>query len=81
MGTVYEGTLVATGLRFAIVVARFNGFITEQLLNGARDGLRRHGAADDDVDLAWVPGALEIPSPPSASRRAGATRPSCVWAP
>ena len=61
MGTVYEGPLVATGLRFAIVVARFNGFITEQLLAGARDGLRRHGAAEDDVDVAWVPGALEIP--------------------
>jgi 6,7-dimethyl-8-ribityllumazine synthase len=60
MATVYEGPLVATGLRFTIVVARFNGFITEQLLAGARDGLRRHGAADDDVDLAWVPGALEI---------------------
>ena len=61
MGTVYEGPLVGTGLRFAIVVARFNGFITEQLLAGARDGLRRHGAAEDDVDMAWVPGALEIP--------------------
>ncbi|HLH21504.1 MAG TPA: 6,7-dimethyl-8-ribityllumazine synthase [Chloroflexota bacterium] len=60
MATVYEGPLVASGLRFAIVVARFNGFITEQLLAGARDGLRRHGAADADVDLAWVPGALEI---------------------
>ena len=61
MGTVYEGPLVATGLRFAIVVARFNGFITEQLLAGARDGLRRHGASDEDVDVVWVPGALEIP--------------------
>jgi 6,7-dimethyl-8-ribityllumazine synthase len=61
MGAVYEGPLVATGLRFAIVVARFNAFITEQLLAGARDGLRRHGAADDDVDIAWVPGSLEIP--------------------
>jgi len=61
MGTLYEGALVAGGLRFAIVVARFNGFITDQLLAGARDGLRRHGAADDDVDVAWVPGSLEIP--------------------
>ena len=49
MGTVYEGPLVATGLRFAIVVARFNAFITESLLAGARDGLRRHGAA-----LCWA---------------------------
>ncbi len=61
MATVFEGRLVAAGLRFAIVVARFNGFITEQLLSGARDGLLRHGAAEDDVDVAWVPGALEIP--------------------
>jgi 6,7-dimethyl-8-ribityllumazine synthase len=61
MSTVYEGTLAAGGLRFAIVVARFNGFITDQLLAGARDGLRRHGAADADVDVAWVPGSLEIP--------------------
>src|ERR687883_467252 len=61
MGTVYEGPLVATGLRFAIVVARFNAFITESLLAGARDGLRRHGAPDDAIDVAWVPGALEIP--------------------
>jgi 6,7-dimethyl-8-ribityllumazine synthase len=71
MGTVYEGPLVATGLRFAIVVARFNGFITEQLLAGARDGLRRHGASDDDVDVVWVPGALEIPV---ATQRLAASR-------
>ncbi len=57
---VFEGQLVATGLRFAIVVSRFNGFITERLLAGARDGLLRHGAAEADVDVAWVPGALEI---------------------
>jgi 6,7-dimethyl-8-ribityllumazine synthase len=61
VGTVYDGMLDAKGLRFAIVVARFNSFITDSLLGGARDGLRRHGAPDDAVDLAWVPGALEIP--------------------
>lgn len=61
MGTVYEGPLVATGLRFAIVVSRFNAFITQQLLAGAQDGLRRHGASEQDIDVAWVPGALEIP--------------------
>jgi 6,7-dimethyl-8-ribityllumazine synthase len=60
MGTTYEGALIGRGLRFGVVVARFNGFITEQLLAGARDGLRRHGVADDDLDVAWVPGALEI---------------------
>lgn len=57
----YEGTLSATGLRFAIVVARFNSFITEKLLQGALDGLRRHGADPDAVDVAWVPGSFEIP--------------------
>jgi len=72
MGTTYEGTLVATGLRFGIVVARFNGFITEHLLAGARDGLRRHGATESDVDVGWVPGALEIPV--VAQRFAGSGR-------
>lgn len=57
----YEGALTANGLRFAIVVARFNSFITEKLLNGAMDGLRRHGADPDAVDVAWVPGSFEIP--------------------
>lgn len=58
---VLEGGLNAAGLRFAIVVARFNELVTAQLLEGARSALRRHGAADDAVDIAWVPGALEIP--------------------
>ncbi|MBX6394096.1 MAG: 6,7-dimethyl-8-ribityllumazine synthase [Alicyclobacillaceae bacterium] len=61
MGRVFEGRLAAEGLRFGIVVARFNGFITEQLLSGAVNALRRHGARDEDVDVAWVPGAFEIP--------------------
>jgi 6,7-dimethyl-8-ribityllumazine synthase len=61
MPNVYEGSLVATGLRFGIVVSRFNGFITEKLLEGALDALRRHGAEDSDIDVAWVPGAFEIP--------------------
>jgi 6,7-dimethyl-8-ribityllumazine synthase len=61
MATVYEGPLAGTGLRFGIVVARFNELITQQLLSGALGGLRRHGAADADVDVAWVPGAIEIP--------------------
>ncbi len=64
------------GERFAIVVARFNGFITEQLLGGARDGLRRHGATDDDVEVAWVPGALEIAI--TAQRLAGSGRYAAV---
>lgn len=61
MGRTFEGTLIGTGLRIAIVVARFNDLITRSLLEGARDGLRRHGVADGDVDVAWVPGSFEIP--------------------
>ena len=59
--TVYEGDLLGQGLRMALVCSRFNGFITESLLAGARDGLRRHGVGDEDVDVAWVPGAFELP--------------------
>jgi 6,7-dimethyl-8-ribityllumazine synthase len=60
-GQVFEGFLKGEGLRFAIVVSRFNEFIGSKLLAGARDCLTRHGVAETDVDLAWVPGALEIP--------------------
>ena len=56
-----EGPLDATGLRFGVVAARFNGEIVHNLAEGATDCLRRHGAADDDVVLAWVPGAFELP--------------------
>lgn len=56
-----EGKLVAKGLKFAIVVARFNEFITSKLLGGALDCLIRHEAAEDDITVAWVPGAFEIP--------------------
>ncbi|MCC6977843.1 MAG: 6,7-dimethyl-8-ribityllumazine synthase [Candidatus Melainabacteria bacterium] len=58
---VVEGRLIATGLKFAIVVSRFNDFITERLLEGALDALRRHGADLGDVDVMWCPGAFEIP--------------------
>jgi len=61
MGHTFEGTLIGTGLRVGIVIARFNDLITRSLLEGARDGLRRHGVAEDDVDVAWVPGSFEIP--------------------
>ncbi|MEW6523619.1 MAG: 6,7-dimethyl-8-ribityllumazine synthase [Bacillota bacterium] len=61
MPAYHEGHLVATGLRFGIVVARFNEFITSKLLGGAVDALVRHGAADRDIEVAWVPGAFEIP--------------------
>ncbi len=61
MGQEFQGDLIGRGLRFGIVVARFNEIVTRQLLEGARDGLRRHGVAPDDVEVAWVPGSLEIP--------------------
>lgn len=61
MGTIYEGHLVGTDLKIGIVVGRFNEFITGKLLGGAEDALRRHGVQADDIDVAWVPGAYEIP--------------------
>ena len=57
----YEGTVDGAGMRVGIVVARFNELITRNLLDGARDALRRGGVADDDVTVAWVPGSFEIP--------------------
>jgi 6,7-dimethyl-8-ribityllumazine synthase len=60
-GQVYEGFLKGEGLRFGLVVSRFNEFIGTRLLAGARDCLTRHGVAESDVDVAWVPGAMEIP--------------------
>jgi 6,7-dimethyl-8-ribityllumazine synthase len=59
---VYEGSLVATGLRFAVVVARFNSLVTEQLLSGAVDALRRHGADEGAIDVYRCPGTFELPA-------------------
>jgi 6,7-dimethyl-8-ribityllumazine synthase len=61
MPTIYEGTFAPPPGRFALVAARFNHFIVEQLVNGALDAFKRHGVADDAVDLVWVPGSFEIP--------------------
>jgi len=61
MGKLYEGSLVGKGLKFGIVVSRFNEFITNKLLSGAQDALKRHDVAEEDIDIAWVPGAFEIP--------------------
>ncbi len=58
---VYEGKLVAEGMKVAIVAARFNEIITNKLIGGAEDTLLRHGVQDEDIDLLWVPGAFEIP--------------------
>ena len=60
-GQVYEGVLAGEGLHFAVVVSRFNEFISSKLLSGAWDCLTRHGASATDIDVAWVPGAMEIP--------------------
>lgn len=57
----FQGNLVATSGKYAIVVGRFNEFITGKLLGGAIDGLERHGVKTEDIDTAWVPGAFEIP--------------------
>lgn len=61
MATVYEGQLIGQGLQFGIVVARFNEFINGKLLAGAIDALQRHGVEAGDIEIAWVPGAYEIP--------------------
>ena len=58
---VLEGKLVAKGMKVGIVAARFNEFIVSKLLSGALDGLRRHDVKEDDIAVAWVPGAFEIP--------------------
>ncbi len=58
---IYEGKINGRELKFAIVVARFNEFITSKLLSGALDTLKRHETAEENIDVAWVPGAFEIP--------------------
>jgi 6,7-dimethyl-8-ribityllumazine synthase len=57
----FEGNLIAKGLKFGIIVGRFNEFIGGKLLNGAIDALKRHGVEEEDIEIAWVPGAFEIP--------------------
>lgn len=57
----YQGMLSGKGLKFAIVIARFNEIITGRLLEGAKDSLLRHGVSEQDIDIAWTPGSMEIP--------------------
>jgi 6,7-dimethyl-8-ribityllumazine synthase len=57
----FEGNLVGSGLKVAVIVGRFNEFITSKLLGGAQDALQRHGVEESDIDVIWVPGAFEIP--------------------
>ena len=66
-----EGNLVSKEIRVGIVVARFNEFITSKLLGGAMDGLLHHNVADDDIHVAWVPGAFEIPLVASKMAKSG----------
>lgn len=61
MAKQYEGTLLGKGLKFGIVISRFNEVITGRLLDGAKDNLLRHGVGEQDIDVAWVPGCMEIP--------------------
>jgi 6,7-dimethyl-8-ribityllumazine synthase len=57
----YEGALLGEGLRFMLVVSRFNEFISARLVEGAEDALLRHGVKEEDIEVAWTPGAFEIP--------------------
>lgn len=59
--TIIEGNLRTENAKYGIVVARFNGFINAKLLSGALDALKRHGVQEEEIDIAWVPGAFEIP--------------------
>ena len=61
MPKVHEGQLAAGGSKFAIVVSRFNSLITGKLLEGALDCLKRHGCSEENIEIAWVPGAFELP--------------------
>ena len=61
MNQVVQGKLEAKGLRFAIVVSRYNNFISDRLLSGALDALERHGMASEDITVVWVPGSFEVP--------------------
>jgi len=61
MGKLFEGMLLGNGLKFGLVLSRYNEFITKKLLEGAEDALLRHGVSQENIDVAWVPGSFEIP--------------------
>lgn len=75
---IYEGKLIAEGIRVGIVAARFNEFIVSKLLSGCEDGLLRHGVRPDDIAVAWVPGSFEIPL--AAAKMAGSGKYDAVIA-
>ena len=66
-----EGKLVSDGMKVGIVAARFNEFITSKLVSGAMDGLTRHNVKEEDIQVAWVPGAFEIPLIASKMAKSG----------
>ena len=68
---IYEGKLISQGIKIGIVAARFNEFIVAKLLSGCQDGLLRHGVRDEDIAVAWVPGAFEIPLAAQAMAKSG----------
>ena len=61
MNKYFEGALLGEGLKFGLVISRFNQFITGRLLEGAQDALLRHGVSQENMDIAWVPGSFEMP--------------------
>jgi len=61
MSKKYEGMLLGKGLKFGVVISRFNEFFSKKLLEGAQDALIRHGVVEEDIELAWTPGSFEIP--------------------
>ena len=67
----FEGTLVSQGIKIGIVAARFNDFIVSRLIGGCEDTLLRHGVREEDISLAWVPGAFEIPLIASKMAKSG----------
>lgn len=69
--SVYEGKVVAKDIKVGIVAARFNEFIVSKLVSGALDGLQRHDVKEEDIDIAWVPGAFEIPLIASKMAKSG----------
>ena len=68
---IYEGKLISRDIKIGIVAARFNEFIVSKLLSGCQDGLLRHGVRDEDIAVAWVPGAFEIPLAAQAMAKSG----------
>lgn len=77
---VLEGNVVANEVKIGIVASRFNEFIVSKLVGGARDALIRHGVKDDDITLAWVPGAFEIPLTAQKMAESGRMTPLSAWA-